>query len=96
MGKGHGTNGSIMGLENCFEIECKAIPQRKLSACGACEHAATFRRPLQWLRWAPYDLDAKHTVTTLTGHRILFVEVWTNLVHRDVEELSGYAFGGNS
>ena len=36
------------------------------------------------------------TVTTFTGNRILFVEVWTNLVHMDVEELFGYAFGGNN
>ena len=37
-----------------------------------------------------------HAVTTFTGHRILFVEVWTNLVHNEVEGFSGYAFGGSS
>jgi hypothetical protein len=36
------------------------------------------------------------TVTTLTGHRILFVDVCTNFVHKEVEELSGYAIGGRS
>lgn len=36
------------------------------------------------------------TVTTFTGHRILLVDVCTNFVQREVEQLSGYAFGGNS
>ncbi len=31
-----------------------------------------------------------------TGQRILFVEVWMNFVHKDVDELSGYALGGNN
>jgi hypothetical protein len=38
----------------------------------------------------------KRTSTTFTGQRILLVEVCTNLVHKDVEGLSGYAFGGKS
>jgi hypothetical protein len=29
------------------------------------------------------------TVTTLTGHLILLVDVWTNFVHNEVEALSG-------
>ena len=29
------------------------------------------------------------TTTQFTGHRILFVDVWTNLVHNDVEGFSG-------
>jgi hypothetical protein len=33
--------------------------------------------------------DSVLAVTTLTGHRILFVEVSTNLVHSDVHALSG-------
>lgn len=41
-------------------------------------------------------MAAKHTVTTLTGHRILLVDVCTNLVHNEVEALLGYAFGGNN
>ena len=41
-------------------------------------------------------LDIRLTTTTLTGHLILFVDVCTNFVHSEVEELSGYAFGGNS
>lgn len=36
------------------------------------------------------------TVTTLTGHRILFVDVCTNFVHNDVDGLFGYATGGRS
>lgn len=36
------------------------------------------------------------TTTQFTGHRILFVEVCTNLVHNDVDGLSGYALGGSS
>lgn len=35
-------------------------------------------------------------MTTLTGQRILLVEVWTNLVHKEVEEFTGYAVGGRS
>ena len=38
----------------------------------------------------------KLTTTQLTGHLILLVDVCTNLVHNEVEGLSGYAFGGRS
>lgn len=36
------------------------------------------------------------TATTFTGNLILFVEVCTNLVQIEVEELFRYAFGGNN
>jgi hypothetical protein len=35
------------------------------------------------------------TTTQLTGHRTLFVLVWTNLVVMLVAALSRYAFGGS-
>lgn len=54
----------------------------------------------------PFSQRIKHTIhsvkmwglttTQLTGHLILFVDVCTNLVHSEVEGLSGYAFGGRS
>ena len=34
-------------------------------------------------------------MTTFTGHRILFVEVWMNRVQSDVEKFE-YAFGGSN
>ncbi len=33
------------------------------------------------------------TVTAFTGHRILFVDVWMNVVQGDVEALSGVRVG---
>lgn len=41
-------------------------------------------------------LQDELTTTQLTGHLILLVDVCTNLVHKDVEGLLGYAFGGRS
>ena len=97
MGERHRTYCRVVRLEDGFEVEGEPIPEREFSACRASENAAGFRCPLHpCSACAIWFSKCGRTVTTFTGHRILFVDVCTNFVHSDVEGFSGYAFGGRS
>lgn len=95
-----GTDGGIMGLQDGLKVEGQTVPQRELAARRAGQNAPSLGCPLENKdgRSGVYDVNdnSERTVTTLTGQRILFVEVWMNLVHSDVDALPGYAMGGRS
>ena len=90
-----GTDGRIVGLQDGLKVERQAVPERELAARRAGQNASSLGGPLEnkgdRLGVCGYDASGnpKRTVTTLTGHRILFVEVCMNLVHSDVEALPG-------
>ena len=89
-----------MGLQDGLKVEGQTVPQRELAARRASQNAPSLGCPLENKddRSGVYDVNdnSERTVTTLTGQRILFVEVWMNLVHSDVDALPGYAMGGRS
>ena len=86
-------DGGVVRLQNGLKVEGEAVPCCELPACGACQYAATLRRPLivgaTSAMVREIYVGRRRTVTAFTGHLILFVEVWTNFVQSDVEELSG-------
>ena len=95
MCKLEGTDGRIVGLQDGLKVERQAVPERELAARRAGQNAPSLGGPLEnkgdRLGVRGYDASGnpERTVTTLTGHRILFVEVCLNLVHSDVEALPG-------
>ena len=98
MGELHRPDSRVVGLQDGLEVERQAIPQRELAACGASQYSSCFGCPLRGLQLSNFCkvLRDELTTTQLTGHLILLVDVCTNLVHKDVEGLLGYALGGRS
>lgn len=97
----HRAHGAVVRLQDRLEVEGQAVPERELAGLRAGQDAPCFGRPLRAVEglvlWeGGGGRGGGLTVTTFTGHRTLFVEVWMNLVHSEVEEFSGYAFGGKS
>jgi hypothetical protein len=79
-------------LEDGLKVERQPVPGCELPARGAGQDAATLWGPLETASGARDRQRRKtkrRTVTAFTGHRILFVDVWTNLVQSDVDALSG-------
>ena len=83
----HRSDCTVMGLENSFEVERQSVPNCEFTACRARYDTPSFRCPL--FHGVRNEIDGDYTgartTTQLTGQRILFVEVCTNLVHNDVE-----------
>lgn len=95
MCKLEGTDGGIMGLQDSLKVERQAVPERELAARRAGQNAPSLGGPLEnkgdQSGVCGYNVsgNSERTVTTLTGQRILFVEVCMNLVHSDVDALPG-------
>lgn len=95
MGKLESTDGRIMGLQDGLKVERQAVPERELAACRAGQNASCLGCPLEnkggrlGVCGCDVNGNSERTVTTLTGQRILLVEVCMNLVHSDVDALPG-------
>ena len=98
----HRANRIVVRLQDGLEVERQPVPERELAARGSRQNPPPFWRPLSKeckpSIHASIDVsrELRRTTTTLTGHLILLVDVCTNLVHSEVEALSGYALGGRS
>lgn len=75
MVEAHCANRVIVCLQDGFEVERKAIPQCKLATGRASENTTRLWCPLQTVNSNSTRNMKARTVTTLTGHRILLVDV---------------------
>ena len=60
----HRTDGRIVRLQNCFEVEGEAVPERELAARRSCDQSPSLWRPLQSSKRA--QVKKQDTTTTTT------------------------------
>ena len=98
MVEGHRANSIVVCLKDSFKVEGEAVPEGEFSRCGSGEDTSGFGCPLvgQLQCMVEGNVRAVLTMTTWIAVLILFVDVCTNFVQREVEGFSGYALGNKT